>query len=263
MSRSTSLSEEILEQALKIVEAGAQRGIALRMMGAAAIATHCGGLDALETSNRALTDIDLVGLSENRRQIDRFFYEMDCRSMMRDFGGELKRRIFISKEDKLHIDVFFDELTMCHTLRLRDRLTIDYPTITLADLLLEKLQIVQINHKDVVDLTNMIRFHEVGDTDHETINIDYIAKVLSRDWGFFYTATENLKLTKDKLLDSLGYLDAEEKTRVSKRIEASLSRIDSEPKTLSWKMRARIGTSKKWYEDVDEIRQDLADGSYA
>ena len=39
---------------------------------------------------------------------------------------------------------------MCHDIPFKDRLEIDYPTIPLAELLLEKMQIVQINEKDLI-----------------------------------------------------------------------------------------------------------------
>jgi len=76
--------------------------------------------------------------------------------------------------------------------RFLKRLEIDYPTISLADLLLEKMQIVKLNEKDILDTIVMLREHDVGEGDKETINSDRVSGLLSDDWGFYYTVTTNL-----------------------------------------------------------------------
>lgn len=91
------------------------------------------------------------------------------------------------------MDVFLDRLNMCHIIDFKNRLEVESETIPLAEMLLEKMQIVNPAEKDFIDTILLLREHSVGNVDFETINITRIANILSRDWGFYYTATKNLK----------------------------------------------------------------------
>jgi hypothetical protein len=154
------------------------------------------------------------------------------------------------------IDVFFDQLNMCHKIDFRNRLEIDFPTMPLAELMLEKMQIVEFTEKDAKDSIMLLREHNVGDKDSETINQGYIARLLSKDWGFYYTVTTNLKKMRDSFVDEFGkdHLSTEDGEDVKKKIDLLLARIEEEPKEMRWKMRARIGTKKLWYQEVESRR---------
>jgi hypothetical protein len=143
---------------------------------------------------------------------------------------------------------------MCHTIDFRNRLEMDPRTISISDIMLEKLQIVKINEKDIKDVMILLREHEVGMRENETINTAYISKLFSNDWGFYYTATTNLKLIKAKLNDSYRSIFREEDiSDIADKIDKLLNAIENEPKSTSWKMRARTGPRKKWYQDVEEV----------
>src|SRR5208337_2153189 len=90
------------------------------------------------------------------------------------------------------VDVFFDQLNMCHKVSFVGRLELDFPITTVSDTLLHKMQIVKITQNDLVDVVALLRDHSVGSEDKETINLPYIANVLSADWGFYYTFFQNL-----------------------------------------------------------------------
>ena len=133
---------------------------------------------------------------------------------------------------------------------------LDSPTIPLADLVLEKTQIHEINEKDLKDLIVLIRAHEIGETDEkEVINAKYIAKVLAQDWGFWYDATMNLNKVKAMAKKCLkeGKLTEEDYNDVVKKIDKILEYIEKEPKSKKWKKRAKVGTKKKWWRDVEEV----------
>ena len=119
-------------------------------------------------------------------------------------------------------------------------------------MLLEKMQIVHINEKDVVDTIMLLREHSVGDGAPETIDVRHIAAMLSQDWGFYYTVTMNLKKIQDRL-PSLPELSDEDRKDISGKVQATLKVIEDQPKTMGWKMRARVGTKKKWYREVEEV----------
>lgn len=129
---------------------------------------------------------------------------------------------------------------------------LDFPTITPSDLLLEKMQIVQITEKDLKDTMILLREHEIKEHENDVINTKYIAKLLSNDWEFYYTVTTNLKKTKE-FLNFFDALTDEDKNIISEKIDKLLDYIEREPKSLKWKARAKIGTRKKWYREVETI----------
>jgi hypothetical protein len=166
------------------------------------------------------------------------------------------RRIFRDgKAGRPAVDVFFDKLDFCHAIDFRKRLEVDYPTISLADLVLEKLQIVEINEKDLKDMIVVLLEHAIGDSDApETINGAYISTLLSEDWGFFHTLTTNLNKV-DQFTDSYEALVPEQRTDVHGKVATLRQLVESRPKSFGWKVRARVGTSRKWYKDVAEERR--------
>jgi hypothetical protein len=129
---------------------------------------------------------------------------------------------------------------------------VDSPTIPLAELLLEKMQIFQINEKDIIDTIMLLLEHPLGDSDDEVINIDRIARLLAKDWGLWRTTTMNLDKVK-QMAGHYSQLSDDEQAQVATQVDKSLTSIEAEPKSRGWKLRARIGDRVKWYKDVDEV----------
>jgi hypothetical protein len=164
------------------------------------------------------------------------------------------RQIFNDKEGNKAIDVFLDKLEMCHVIDFRDRLEVDSPTVPLAELLLQKLQVVQTNEKDIQDTIILLTEHDVGKGDKEEINGDYIAKILGNEWGFCHTVNQNLGKVKE-FLDKYD-LSKQDKANITDRIDRLQALIEKQPKTMQWKLRSKVGTSKKWYNTVEEVQRD-------
>jgi hypothetical protein len=252
-------SEYFIEEAKRLVEAAASNSVSMRILGALAVRIHCPEFVGLHRALGRLggatefTDIDVITYGDTRDKLEPFF-----RSMA--YGPEPRvrrtpaiwayRQMYIEPKRQFHVDVFFDTLEMSHTIDFRTRLEIDYPTISLADLLLEKMQIHHINEKDIKDTIVLIRAHPIGDADRECINQSYIARLLSNDWGFYHTVS--LNLNKTKLLLSDYTISEEDKVDVTAKIDRLINRIEKEPKSMRFNMRARMGEKKKWYNDVDE-----------
>jgi hypothetical protein len=249
--------EVFIHEALDCVEKSRNEGITLRIMGGMAIYLHSKEYEQLFNSlsrleGKVFTDIDLMSYKNLQQKILDFFEKR----------GYTYDRIFIAIYGKNRcifyggvvpmVEVFFDRLEMCHTIDLKGRLEVDYPTIPLADLLLEKLQIVQINEKDIKDVILLLRAHELGEHDKNVINVKYISDILSKDWGFYYTVTTNLNKIKSRL-PLYAALNEKDREDVSSKINKLLSEIDRTEKTVAWKLRAKIGPRKKWYNDVEEI----------
>ena len=246
-----------IKEAEGIVKEAEKKGIVLRIMGAVAIHMHCPKFADLHLKLERLgetvfPDIDFMSIRESRKKVPAFFkergYTID-KAVMAIFGS--KRHIYYGNEIPM-IDVLFDKLRMCHEIDFRDRIKVDYPTIPLADLLLQKMQIIKINLKDIKDTAILLREHDVGESDEEVVNSGYIARLLSKDWGFYYTVTTNLKETKDRL-PTFEALKEEDVLDVKTKIDKILDAIEGEPKSMGWKMRAKVGTRKKWYTEVEEV----------
>jgi hypothetical protein len=114
------------------------------------------------------------------------------------------------------------------------------------------MQIVEINEKDLIDTITLLLEFPLGDRDDETINIDRIAAICAKDWGWWRTLTMNLDKVRQMAAHYEQLTDAET-ARVAEQVQAALDRIEAEPKSMSWKLRAKIGDRKKWYRDVGEL----------
>jgi hypothetical protein len=124
----------------------------------------------------------------------------------------------------------------------------------LAELLLEKMQIVQINPKDVIDTIMLLREHSLGKSDADTINSSRIAAMCARDWGLWRTVTMNLKKTIE-ISDGYTWLSNDDRLVVVDKIGQLLKTIDAEPKPAAWNIRNKIGDRVKWYKEVHEVIQ--------
>jgi hypothetical protein len=245
---------EFIDEAKKIIAQAETRGAPLRLIGALAFHLHCSTYRHIHKKwGRVFTDTDFVARSEHQQQIIAAYRELGYRDdeMITTLYGS-DRLVFDNPETGMHSDIFFDKLDFCHVLPLRDRLSVDDLTIPLAELFLEKMQIVEINEKDLVDTMMLLAEHPVGESDHETINGPIIAGVLASEWGFWRTVTGNVE--KMLALNTKSNLfDAGEKQVIADRTTEILAYVEREPKPLAWKMRSKIGDKVKWYKDVDEL----------
>lgn len=244
---------EYVDQALELVDAARERGLELRILGSLAYRLHCpANLDLFEQMKRDLTDIDLAGRGDERKQVRSF---LEGRGFVIDqdmlVTTEGKRYSFTEPGSGTGVDVFFDEIFFCHPIPLRDRLELDYPTITATDLLLEKMQIVELNPKDIKDTIVLLLEHPLAASEQEAIDAAYIAKLLAQDWGFYYTVTRNLEAVRRSLADYTA-VSAEQASVIGRRLDDLQQAIEKEPKTRKWKLRARIGPRVKWYQEVAE-----------
>jgi hypothetical protein len=246
--------EEFIATATQLVDKAKETNITMRVIGATAVLIHVGKdapLLSVFKSYRKLTDVDFVTYRKCWPKIEDFLQKQGFQPNERFNALHGDKQLNFTGKHDLHADVFCDKLSMSHVLDFAGRLEQDYPTIPLADLLLEKMQIARINEKDIKDTLLLLRTHDLGDNDEDTVNARRIAHTLNGDWGFWYTVTTNLnKVNIQK--NQYDWLSDEDRAIIGSRIGKLLGIIESEPKTGGWKFRARIGTRKKWYTDVEE-----------
>jgi len=238
----------------RIIKASDESGIILRVIGSLAFQMHCSKFGYLqEAMGRAYTDIDFAAYRKQTKEIKDLMASLGYTENREVFiVSEGERSIFDRPEIDLHVDVFYEKLDFCHVIRWEGRLEVDNPTIPLAEMVLEKMQIVQINEKDVIDTIMLLLEHPLGNNDHETINIKRIAELCSTDWGLWRTTTMNLEKVR-QLAHGYKVLKDEHKAHVEAQVASALERIEQEPKSLAWRLRARVGDRVKWYKEVDEV----------
>lgn len=250
-----NLNLEFVDEALRLVDEAESRGIQLRILGSVAYRLQCpNNVHLFEDMARALTDVDFAAEKKQNRAIRDFLmaegYRPDEGVYMASEGA---RHIYLHPETGLNVDVFADELYFCHRIPFKDRLDLDSPTICTTDLLLEKMQIVEINLKDFKDTLVLMLEHPLGTAadGNKHIDADYIVNTMSRDWGFYYTFTTNLKRVPDYIAEFSAITGAQGDV-IRGRIDDLLARIETAPKSIKWKLRAKIGTRRLWYQEVSE-----------
>ena len=255
LSADPGLNLEFVDEALNLVGDAEAQGIRLRILGSVAYRLQCPNhLHLFEDTKRVLTDVDFGAEKKQNRAIRQFLV---ARGYVPDEGiyvaSEGSRHAYLHKETGLNVDVFADELYFCHRIPFKNRLDLDSPTICTTDLLLEKMQIVEINLKDFKDtivlmLEHPLSHHQEGP---KSIDVGYITDLMRQDWGFYYTFTTNLKRVPEHL-DQFPSIRDQQRSVIQGRINALLEAIEAAPKTLGWKMRSKIGTRSRWYQEVSE-----------
>ena len=255
MPAEPSLNLEFVDEALTLVRDAEAAGIRLRILGSIAYRLQCpNNLHLFEDTKRVLTDVDFGAEKKQNKAIRQF---LTARGYVPDEGiymaSEGARHAYLHKDTGLNVDVFSDELYFCHRIPFKDRLDLDSPTISTTDLLLEKMQIVEINLKDFKDTVVLMLEHPLSHqkAGRKSIETDYIVDIMRRDWGFYYTFTTNLRRVPT-FISEFPSMTPDQQVIVRSRIDALLKVIEDAPKTLSWKMRAKIGTRRLWYQEVSE-----------
>jgi hypothetical protein len=249
--------EHLQKEAVSLVTEAEAAGVTLRVVGSAGIRLHCPRPGpVMDQLGRPAKDIDFIVPQQHRKGMRRL---LESRGYVADrdllIAMEGTRYTFTHAEHGTDIDVFVERLAFCHTIEVRDRLDVHPVTIPLEELLLQKIQIIEMTTTDLIDVSVLLATHNVAVRDGEEESIDScrIAQLLSRDWGFHHTATRNLRKVHD---DSAGLavsrLDQRLGSLVAERAGLLLEAIDAAPKSLAWRMRDRIGERKQWWQDVDD-----------
>jgi hypothetical protein len=251
----SSILPDLQDEMYRLISGAQKQDIFLRVLGGLAIKIH-----SPHASHRALErsypDIDFVTDKQSDKKLVDFLPEMGYtpNKTFNTLSGD-RRQLYYDEEYDRQIDVFIGDFTMCHTLPLADRLEIEPITIPLAELFLSKVQIVHLNRKDVLDLLALILDHEAGPGDEETINTDLIAGLCARDWGLYTTVSMNIEKLNEFLDNGEVELDDAEKRTIREHLDAIQQAMDAAPKTRGWKLRARVGTRVRWYEEVEEVQR--------
>lgn len=216
---------------------------------------HCAApAAAMDRLNRPAKDIDFL-VPKGDRKAMRTFLESRGYVVDRDLlvAMEGMRYSFTQPDRQIEIDIFVERLQFNHTIDVVERFDRHSVTIPIEELLLQKLQIVSLTVTDLLDLQVLLATHPIGpgSVDAEQIDSDHIATIMSKDWGFQHTVVKNLTQLRDAVGAEAG-LGKEANDNIRDRIDILLLAIELRPKSLSWRMRAKVGERVQWWEDVDD-----------
>jgi hypothetical protein len=245
----------LVGQATAVVDRAEEAGIVVRLIGGIAVALHSPSAHH-RALRREYADIDFVAGAVDRRALDDLLAEIGYFPDKRfnSLHGKT-RRLYFDESGSRQVDVFMSHFKMCHELPLAERLSVDSPTIPLAELFLTKAQIVQLNQKDLLDLLALLADHPVGAGDDETINADRIAKLCGADWGLAKTVTLTLDRIAEAVATEAAGVDA---PAIASRVEQIRRAIEEAPKSMRWRARARVGERVPWYELPEDPRRGTA-----
>jgi hypothetical protein len=244
---------EPLDQALAVIDAAAREEVPVRLIGGLAVRHLC---PSFPPRTRDDQDVDLASVSRARTGLAEvlasqgFIPDKEFNAL---YGH--KQMYFRSPDGRWALDVIMDRLDMCHVLDFRDRIDRMPYTLDVIDLLLSKLQIVEINEKDLQDVLYLLSAFPVREGDEPgTIGPARLCDIVCQDWGWWRTVSGNL--------DRIGSLSPEDRRRL---IPAGASfdpidqaqrlrrEADAAPKTLRWKLRSKVGERVQWYELPEEV----------
>jgi hypothetical protein len=233
----------------RIVEAAAERDLAIRALGGVAVAILCPSAHRAPLMRR-YGDIDLATTggvkNEVVRLIESLGYTGDSEFNM--LHGH-RRLYFWDERNQRQIDVFMDEANLCHRVDLKARLEAVPLTLSLADLTVLKLQVFETNEKDYLDICAIFADHDLTEDD-SGVNVTYIAGLAAADWGLWRTLGIVAERSERFAVELPGFGAGELVAGRLRRLREELDRI---PKTRGWKLRARVGDRKRWYELPEEV----------
>jgi hypothetical protein len=238
-----------VSESRRLVDAAAVQGLTVRVLGGVAICLQVptdGPLPA-----RTCGDIDLATRRESRRATSALLAASGYvgNDMFNAMHGA-QRLLFYDPVNNRKLDVFVGEFTMCHAIPITDRLNREPLTVPLAELLLTKLQIVELNERDQRDIYNLVLHHHLSDGDGTGIESDYIAGLCAKDWGLWRTC----KATIERCLANLAAysLPKDSSRLIADRLASLWQRIEAAPKTTKWRIRSRVGDRVRWYDEPEE-----------
>jgi hypothetical protein len=245
-------AEDALAEALAIIRGASERGIPVRLVGGLAVRVLC---PDFPPRVREAQDVDFASVSRATQALTAFLGErgyVPDKTFNALYGR--KQLYFAHGASGRALDVIVDRLEMSHTLEFKERIERLPYTLDPVDILLSKLQIFELNDKDAQDVVYLLSAYTVDDSDEVgTIDLRVFRQVVGEDWGWWRTVTMNLDRIAEllgaeraRLVPTAAALDPMEGLKVLQQA------AEEAPKSRRWKMRARLGDRKRWYQIAEE-----------
>jgi hypothetical protein len=276
-SPAEGIADSLEHEARRLLAAARATDVPLHLLGGMGIRLLLG--EHLHPGlRREIADLDFITTRRAGAAVERLLADRswEPRRRFNAINGA-RRLLFDEPHGERHIDVFVGSFRMCHELPLLEHLTSHAETLPAAELLLTKLQIVTLNAKDRGDSYALLLACEVAEHDAAAtgtpdgaatgaasavpapdaagaapvLEAARIATLAAADWGLYHTIELNLARLRDGLSDPA--VPPAGREAIALRIAALESALRNAPKSRAWRMRARVGERRRWYEDPEEI----------
>ena len=241
--------DDPLPEAVSLVEGAARAGLRLRLLGGLAVRVLC---PDFPPRLRRDQDIDFACVSKQRKKVADYLDRAGCEPDRRFNNLNGDRQMYFTAPSGRPIDVMVDRLSMCHTLDFRPSFDRQPFTIDAVDVLLSKLQIVELNEKDLRDIVHLLAGLPVGGGSQPSIDTDRFGKLLGSDWGWWRTVTGNLAKLEELLGERALIPDNHVYEPVAQAARLLELAVET-PKSMKWKLRANVGERVRWYELPEEV----------
>jgi hypothetical protein len=253
MSSNEKPLSDLIAESARVIDAARAAGVPIRLTGGLAIRRRHPSA-SLPPLARTYADIDLAASSKGgHRAITQLMVRLGYvpdQEFNSLHGNE--RLYYADTTNGRHIDVFVDAVRMCHVIQFKNRLDFLDDTLSVSDLLLTKLQIFQLNEKDVLDILAILRDQTLRAGAHDALDSDYLQQVWGNDWPIWRTSTGTLDAVRRA---ASTILDGEGAKQVLKNVDALQEILRTGRKSLRWKVRAQVGDRVRWYELPEEVQQ--------
>jgi Uncharacterised nucleotidyltransferase len=246
----TGILADIVAEGERLLGIAEQEGVPLRLLGG--VAVRLKAPDLPPALAREYKDIDFAVTKKGGGAADK---------LLRNAGYEpnvafnamhaRERGLYYDEANGRQVDLFIDAFRMCHDIPLGKRLEVETQTVPLAELMLTKLQIIELNEKDIRDTVLLFHGHPIADHDDGCVNGALIAELCADDWGLWRTITANVERCRGHVVDY--ELPVDDRERIEGRLDDLLQRIEAEPKSRGWRRRAKVGDKKPWYDLPEEV----------
>ena len=254
-SPTPAIADDPLPEAISLARGAADAGLGLKLLGGLAVRVIC---PLLPPRLRAGQDIDFSCLSRGRKDVAAYLERSGCQPDRRFNNLNGDRQMYFNAPSGRPIDVMVDRLTMCHVLDFRPSFGALPLTLDAMDILLSKLQIVELNEKDARDIFQLLAGVRVGDAPAaaagggSVLDAGRLTALVAGDWGWWRTTTGNLEKlplladSKPELLPAGAPHDP--LAQAAQLLELARS----VPKGMKWRLRANVGDRVRWYELPEE-----------
>ena len=244
-----SSADDPLPEAVGLARGAADASLGLKLLGGLAVRVLC---PDFPPRLRRDQDIDFACVTKQRKKVAEYLDGVGCEPDRRFNNLNGDRQMYFTAPSGRPIDVMVDRLTMCHVLDFRPSFDRQPFTIDAVDVLLSKLQIVELNEKDLRDIVHLLAGLPLGGGSQPSIDTDRFGKLLGSDWGWWRTVTGNLA----KLEELLGERTLVPDNHVYEPVAQAARLLElavQTPKSMKWKLRANVGERVRWYELPEEV----------
>jgi hypothetical protein len=240
---------ELAAQARRLIDLATEQGLVLRLLGGLAIQLLTPELPA---RTRTGQDLDFGSVRSSRKGLTALLEQQGFvgdRNFNALYGD--KQMYFTHAETGLAVDVMVDRIHMCHTVEFADRATELPYTLSPTDLLLSKLQIVELNDKDLDDILRLLVHFGLADA-ADGIDLRVVSELVGDDWGWFKTISLTLDRISARLADGSPDAIAGGANDPAAAVQTLRATLAGAPKSRRWRLRDKVGERKRWYDLPEE-----------